>query len=191
MIVEQHFMPQTVNQFAAPCLALKSKLSPLLAAEVCNRPALSSGWSQGTTVTQAPLSARQRIWLYLMPQSTTVIRGLPLGLNTLGSLRQTGLGSEQGLFAVLFKRLLIIWMGYLHGDLLHQVPLVWVIKGNAVLRRPVHNQLPQHGPLLSDLFGQAAGVDAWKYMETSDHSKNIKKVSLMPNCNCFLFLHHF
>lgn len=54
----------------------------------CSWPAVSSGWSQGTTVTRAPLWARQRIWLYLMPQSTTVIRKLPLWLNTFGSWRQ-------------------------------------------------------------------------------------------------------
>lgn len=52
-------------------------------------------------------------------------------------------------------------MGYLHGDLLDQVPLVRVIKGDTVLRSPVHNQLRQHGALLSDLFGQTAGVNAW------------------------------
>lgn len=51
-------------------------------------------------------------------------------------------------------------MGYLHGDFLDQVPLVWVIEGNAVLGSPVHDQLPQHGALLSDLLGQAAGVNA-------------------------------
>lgn len=50
---------------------------------------------------------------------------------------------------------------YLQRDLLDQVSLVGVIKGNALLRGPIHNQLPQHGALLSDLFGQAAGVNAW------------------------------
>lgn len=59
------------------------------------RPLLSSGWSQGTTVTRAPLWARQRIWLYLMPQSTTVICKLPLGLKTLGSWRQRRSSSVQ------------------------------------------------------------------------------------------------
>lgn len=50
-----------------------------------DKPALSRGKSQGTTVTRAPRRARQRIWLYLMPQSTTVMRKLPLGLKTRGS----------------------------------------------------------------------------------------------------------
>lgn len=54
-----------------------------------------------------------------------------------------------------------MWVGYLHGDLLDQVPLVGVIEGNTVLRSLVHHQLPQHGALLSDLFGQTAGVNAW------------------------------
>lgn len=54
----------------------------------------------------------------------------------------------------------LIWLRYLHGHLLDKVPLVWIVKGNAVLRGPVHDQLPQHGALLSDLFGQTAGVDA-------------------------------
>lgn len=52
-------------------------------------------------------------------------------------------------------------VGYLHGDLLDQVPVVRVIKRNTVLRGSVHNQLPQHGALLSDFFGQTAGVNSW------------------------------
>lgn len=61
-------------------------------------------------------------------------------------------------------------MIYLHGHLLDQVSLIRVIKGDAVLRSPVYNQLPQHGALLSDLFGQTASVDTWseeKPRETS------------------------
>lgn len=47
-------------------------------------PAVSSGWSQGTTVTAAPRSHRHRTWLYLRPQSTAVMRSDPPGLNTQG-----------------------------------------------------------------------------------------------------------
>lgn len=49
---------------------------------------------------------------------------------------------------------------YLHGDLLHQVPHIRVVEGDAVHRGPINNQLPQHGALLPDLLGQAASVDA-------------------------------
>lgn len=61
-------------------------------------------------------------------------------------------------------------MNYLHGHFLDKVSLVRVIKGDAVVRIPVYNQLPQHGALLSDIFGQTAGVDTWneeKPLETS------------------------
>ncbi len=66
--------------------------------------------------------------------------------------------NQRSVFLIL--GILSICVSYLHGDLLDQVPQVWVIKGNVVLRSPVHNQLPQHGALLSDLFGQTAGVYA-------------------------------
>ncbi|CAN7946022.1 unnamed protein product [Ixodes pacificus] len=45
------------------------------------------GWSQGTTVTQAPRPIRQRSWLFFMPQSITVIRGCPPRLYTSGFCR--------------------------------------------------------------------------------------------------------
>ena len=62
----------------------------------CNLPLLSNGWSQGTTVTRAPLWHRQRIWLFLMPQSSATILTLPSGLNTLGSCHtHTPSGAEQ------------------------------------------------------------------------------------------------
>lgn len=51
-------------------------------------PSAFRGWSHGTTVTCAPLSHKQRIWLYLMPQSTTRILTSPSRLKTLGSCRK-------------------------------------------------------------------------------------------------------
>lgn len=48
---------------------------------------------------------------------------------------------------------------YLNRDLLDQISQVWVIKGNAALRSPIHNQLSQHGALLSDLFGQTTSIN--------------------------------
>lgn len=63
---------------------------------------------------------------------------------------------------------------HLHGDLLHQVPHVGVVEGDAVLRGPVHNQLPQHGALLPDLLGQAAGVNACRSPARSSQFKKNK-----------------
>jgi len=48
-------------------------------------PLQSRWWSQGTTVTRAPLWHKQRIWLYFMPQSMAVILTVPSGLKTFGS----------------------------------------------------------------------------------------------------------
>lgn len=62
----------------------------------------------------------------------------------------------------------LVWWHYLHGDLLDQVPLVRVVKWNVILRSPAHQQLPQHGSLLSDLFGQTTGVNSWRKAEKVD-----------------------
>lgn len=47
---------------------------------------------------------------------------------------------------------------YLQGHLLHQVPLVWVLEGDALLRGLVRQQLAQQRALLADLLGEGAGV---------------------------------
>lgn len=70
-------------------------------------------------------------------------------------------------------------MSYLHRHFLDQVPLIWVIKGDAVLWSPIYNQFSQHGALLSDLFSQTASVNTWKEKEEN----NFKSLS-------FLVLHN-
>ena len=47
-------------------------------------PSLLRLWFHGTTVTDAPLSHKHRIWLYFIPQSTANIFTLPAGLYTFG-----------------------------------------------------------------------------------------------------------
>lgn len=50
---------------------------------------------------------------------------------------------------------------YLHGHLLDKVPLVRVVKWNVGLGCSVHNQLPQHCTLLTDLLGETTGVNSY------------------------------